>query len=287
MKKTLVTTVSFSLAFLLAACGTAGEENALDINMAANEAGHDMNMMADTDNPFHQSEMTMSERIMSAVGTDVGDTWVRKMIEHHQGAIDMSKIVLEHSPSDEVAKMAQETITKQEKEIADLRKLMKDGSPNLQSAEPYKAAEKQMHDAMMAAKGADVTETFMRKMLEHHKGGVTLSDAALRNGVTGEVRVHAQQTKTDQQKEADMVEAMLGGQSHAQAMAASGAKPAEQVKAEPAPTKPKASSATETSQAAPKPAVKSQQKTAAAEPKVPAKNTTPTCLPEHRELGHC
>lgn len=289
MKKTLATTATYTLALLLAACGgTAAEQNASDNNMAVNEAGHDMNMMADADNPFHQSEMTMSERMMSAVGTDVGDTWVRKMIEHHQGAIDMSKIMLEHSPPADVAKMAQETITKQEKEIVDLRKLVKEGTPNSQSAEPYKTAEKQMHDAMMAAKGTDVAETFMRKMLEHHKGGVALSDAALSNGVTGAVRSHAQKTKDGQQKEADMVEAMLGGQSHAEAMAATGAKSAEQAKSEPGSTeKPKVPSAAKAPQPTPTATKKAQPKAAAAEPKAQPKTTTPTCLPEHRALGHC
>jgi uncharacterized protein (DUF305 family) len=282
MNKKLATTATCTLALLLAACGgSATDENTADNAATANEAAHEM--MADADNPFHQSEMTMSERMMSAVGTDVGDTWVRKMIEHHQGAIEMSKIMLQHSPPADVAKMAQETITKQEKEIADLRKLVKEGSPNPQSAEPYKAAEKTMHDAMMAAKGSDVAETFMRKMLEHHRGGVSLSDVALDNGITGEVRAHAQKTKTSQQKEAEMVEAMLGGQSHAQAMAASGVKPAE-AKAEPVPAVKAKSTSTAT---APKAAAKVEPKTAPAGPEAPSKTATPACLPEHRAAGHC
>lgn len=288
MKKVLSTTATCTLALLLAACGGSdGEQNASN-NMAMNEAAsHDMNMMANADNPFHQSEMGMSERMMSAVGADVGDTWVRKMIEHHQGAIDMSRIMLEQSPPEDVAKMAQDTITKQEREIADLRKLVKDGSSNPQSAGPYKAAEKQMHDAMMAAKGSNVAEMFMRKMLEHHKGGVALSDAALSNGVTGAVRSHAQKTKDGQQKEADMVEAMLGGQSHAQAMASTGAKSAEQAKPESAPReKPTAASAAKAPQPTSTSTRKVGPKAAAAEPTQP-KTTTTTCLPEHRALGHC
>jgi uncharacterized protein (DUF305 family) len=287
MRKTLATTASCTFALLLASCGGSTEENASD-NLAANVAAHDMNMLADADNPFHQSEMTMNERMMSAVGTDVGDTWVRKMIEHHQGAIDMSRIMLQQSPPADVAKVAQETITKQEKEIADLRKLMTEGSSNPQSAEPYKIAEKQMHDAMMAAKGSGVAETFMRKMLEHHKGGVALSDAALNNGVTGQVHAHAQRTKENQQNEAEMVEAMLGGQSHAQAMAASGVKSAEQAKAESTvPAKAATTSKVKASSPAPTPSASSEPKAASVPSKPQPKAATPTCLPEHRALGHC
>lgn len=288
MKKLLSTTATCTLALLLAACGGSGGEQNASNDMAKNEAAtHDTNMMADANNPFAQSEMQMSERTMSAIGVDVGDTWVRKIIEHHQGAIDMSRIMLQQSPPVDVAKMAQDAITKQEKEIADLRKLVKEGSPNQQSAEPYQAAEKQMHEAMMAAKGADVTETFMRKMLEHHKGGVALSDVVLNNGVTGQIRAHAEKTKNGQQKEAEMVEAMLSGQSHEQAMAASGTKSAEQVKAEPAAkTKPTTSSAIKTSPPTATAVPRTEPK-AAAEPKAQPKTTAATCAPEHRAMGHC
>lgn len=283
MKKSFATTTAGLLALILSACGGSGG----DQNVSNDLAASDMNMTADANNPFGQSEMTMNDRMMAAVGTDIGDTWVRKMIEHHQGAIDMSRIMLQHSPTADAAKMAQDTITKQEKEIGDLRKLVKAGSPDQQSAEPYKAAEKQMHDAMMAANGSNVTETFMRKMLAHHRGGVALSDVALNGGVTGEVRAHAQKTRTGQQKEAEVVEAMLGGQSYEQAMAGAGAEPAEQVKAQPATAaKPATSSSARSVQPAPNTASKVEPKATPA-PKAPPKTTTPACLPEHRALGHC
>ena len=41
---------------------------------------------------------------------------------------------------------------------------------------------------------------------------VALSDVALANGATGEVRAKAAKTKSDQQKEAEMISAMLRGE---------------------------------------------------------------------------
>lgn len=281
MKRRMMNGTAVAIALLLAACGSGNEAT-------ENEAtgGEDLNAMAvDPNNPFAQSEMQMNERMMAAVGTDVGDTWARKIIEHHQGAIDMSRIVLEQNPSADVAMMARETIEKQQKDIADIRKLLKDGAPNQQSAELYRPAMTDMHQKMMAAKGADVSETFMRKMLEHHRGGVAMSDIPLQNGVSGALREQVQKTREDQQKDAEMIEAMLAGQSHQQAMAASGAKSAEQAKAEPAPadkakavSAAKASSAPKTAKAAPK-----VPPPAAAPPTQPA----PTCSAEHRAAGHC
>ena len=278
MKRKLLMGAASAVVLLIAACGTSEER-------AQNEpAATDANaMMADASNPFAQSEMQMNERMMAAVGTNAGDSWAKKIIEHHQGAIDMSRIVLEQNPTADVAAMARETIEKQQKDIGDIRKLLKDGAPNQQSAELYRPAMMDMHEKMMAAKGADASETFMRKMLEHHRGGVVMSDIALQNGVSGALREQVQKTRDDQQKDAEMIEAMLAGQSHQEAMAASGAKSARQAKAEPAPAdKPRASATAE-----PKVAAKPAKPAPPPAPKTPPKAPEPTCLPEHRAAGHC
>lgn len=51
-------------------------------------------MMATAANPYAPGEMKMHERMMSAMGADASETWVRKMIEHHRGAIEMSRTAI-------------------------------------------------------------------------------------------------------------------------------------------------------------------------------------------------
>ena len=233
-------------------------------------------MMADPNNPFASIEMQMHDAMMKAVGANAGDTWVRKMIEHHKGAVEMSRLALTLNPGEHVAGMAQATIDKQGAEIIALEKLVATGAPDPASAELYRAAGMQMHDAMMAAKGADIAETFHRKMLEHHKGAVAMSVVALANGVTGTIRAQIEKTKADQQKEIAEIEAMLRGQPA----------PASTAQAEPEDT------ARVTKQAAPaKPVPAPVKPKPAPEPADPKPSTppsgTPTCLPEHRAAGHC
>ena len=52
---------------------------------------HGQTMMLSTAaNPYPPVEMRMHDRMMGAVGANADETWVRKMIEHHRGAIEMS-----------------------------------------------------------------------------------------------------------------------------------------------------------------------------------------------------
>lgn len=269
MKTTMMTMTALALISTLAACSKQDEASNNVVSME-----NDMNTMAaNPNNPFAQSEMSMDKAMMAAVGVSAADTWVRKMIEHHRGAVEMSRIVLTQSPTADVAKMAQMTIDMQGKEIADLERMVATGTPVPASAELYRSAGMQMHNAMMAASGANVSETFLRKMLAHHQGAVAMSDVALANGATGAVRAQIEKTKATQQKEVAMVEAMLRGEP----MPSTGTAAIEPTAPTPA-AKPAAQKTVAAKPIAAKPK---------AEPAVEPKAPDAPCTPEHRAAGHC
>ena len=124
------------------------------------------------DGPYAESEMTMDSAMKAAVGVDAADTWVKKMIAHRDGAIAMSRIVLGLEPTADVAKMAQMTIENQGAEIEALKALARNGAADPESARLYEAAMTEMHSDMMAASGATPSETYLAKMLAHHRGAV-------------------------------------------------------------------------------------------------------------------
>lgn len=83
--------------------------------------GMDMSAMKTTPaNPYPPAEMDMHKKMMSAVGADATETWVRKMVEHHRGAIAMSRIVLKDTRDAKVRAMATKAIAEQTREIGEL-----------------------------------------------------------------------------------------------------------------------------------------------------------------------
>jgi uncharacterized protein (DUF305 family) len=92
----------------------------MDHSQMGGMKGADMSKMM-AGNPYGQAEMDMHQKMMAAKQGDAAEMWTRKMIEHHRGAVAMSRVALRVANDAETKRMAQMGIAEQEKSIAELQ----------------------------------------------------------------------------------------------------------------------------------------------------------------------
>jgi hypothetical protein len=99
----------------------------------------------DATTPTFYSEMTrvnacMHEGMDVAPSGDVDRDFLRMMIPHHQGAIDMAVVLLKYGHDEKVRRLAQSIIVEQGQEIAYMRTLL--DQPSDQTSSPDRTADK-------------------------------------------------------------------------------------------------------------------------------------------------
>jgi len=102
---------------------------ALAQGMPAGHSGHSMPASKPADTPatkaYREANAKMHRDMDMPFTNDADIDFVRAMIPHHQGAIDMAKVQLQYGKDEQARKWATDVIREQEREIAEMRAWLK------------------------------------------------------------------------------------------------------------------------------------------------------------------
>ena len=167
------------------------------------------------DNGLMSSMNAMMDKMSSMkMSGDFDLDYANMMIGHHQGALDMSNIELSKGADEKMKTMAKNIITKQTGDIAKLREFVQAYKPS--GMKHGEGVMQKMHaDMKSGMQGMQMTgntdKDFASMMIAHHEGGMKMSKAQVKNGMSASLKDMAKKGISHETKEIAEFKAWLSG----------------------------------------------------------------------------
>ncbi|MGX1806689.1 DUF305 domain-containing protein [Nocardia sp. NPDC055321] len=158
----------------------------------------------------------------AATRTDFNEddvSFLQMMYPHHAQAVDMAAMVPSRSQNPELialAKAIEQAQTPEMQQITALLQAFGKGAPSatVDGHAGHGGMSGMMTEAQMTElqglSGTEFDQLWMRMMIEHHEGAVTMANAELTDGVNPDAKAMAKAIVVGQQTEIDQMRRMLG-----------------------------------------------------------------------------
>ena len=124
MKNAKLSALSFITAGLILTAGYAFAQQADHGHMSDMKSDHMMGMNSSAQEGYEAANARMHKDMMVTYSGNADTDFLRSMIPHHQGAIDMGQVVLKFGKDPEVLRMAEQIVKVQQEEIATMQKMI-------------------------------------------------------------------------------------------------------------------------------------------------------------------
>ncbi len=147
--------------------------------------------------------------------------FMQGMIGHHAQALDMTALIAERTSRDEMKRLGQRIAVSQADEIDMMKTWLTKRGQEVPSEHAHHMPGGMMpgmlSDAQMAelaaAKGEEFDRLFLKYMIQHHEGALSMVDDLFKApgaGQEGDINAFAADVDADQRMEIDRMRAMLG-----------------------------------------------------------------------------
>lgn len=191
MNKKIVSIIVIAAVMALGAAGALAYRDSIQqkpASVAQNESVSSA-VQADTNSATYKMYADMT-------GETYDRNFIANMIAHHQGAVDMAKLALTSAKHQELKDMANDIVSAQEKEIADMLAWQKAwGYPSTSAEDMQDHSAMGMMDTMAGMTiqldgktGDDFDKTFLEQMILHHQSAIDMAAPGEKNANRREVK---------------------------------------------------------------------------------------------------
>lgn len=220
MNKLLTNTLLAAAILAAVAIGAACNQDATGSNTAMNHNGMNHNMANSNSmnmNGMDHSKMDHNSMNHSEMKSDANAAsapydlqFIDTMIHHHQGAVDMAKMIDGKTPNAELIKFGKQIVADQEKEIAQMKEWREKwfkGAPGAMNMEMPGMADSMKMDMSKLSNSKDKAFdlAFIEMMIPHHDGAVEMAKEALTKSEKPEIKTLANQIIKAQEAEIKMM----------------------------------------------------------------------------------
>ena len=146
----------------------------------------------------------MNASLEALKGAEFEQSFLQQMIQHHRSAIEMAKMVPDHTQRAELRQLAEKIISAQQQEIEQMTKWLTDWYKASPKEVANEKADKEMksHMSMFTGKkDADFDKVFLQMMSMHHHMAVEMAEQAESKSTHPELKELAAKIAKDQQSE--------------------------------------------------------------------------------------